>query len=270
MTGPVQRRPLWREPLLAFVVLGAVVFGIDRALPRDEPAARQVRLDRETHSRLLDELHAALGRAPTPTEIAAAEQRWVSTEVLVREGLALGLERDDPIVRQRIVDKMQLALDDFRPSEPRPGQLEDYFAANRARFAEPGAADFVHVWLSEAESADEILARLEAGEDPAALGRPFPDGSRFRRRPRARVAQSFGEGFAAELFSTPSTGRWIVRRSDHGTHVVKTLALRPGREPRLAGIRERVLEDWHRSRRREHVRARVDALVDGWELVIER
>ena len=65
-------------------------------------------------------------------------REFIREEVLYREGVALGLERDDVIVRRRIGQKMGFLIGDLAvPSEPDNETLAKYLEANRDKYREP-------------------------------------------------------------------------------------------------------------------------------------
>ena len=96
-------RRLISEPLLHFVVLGAGLFGLYQLV---EPAQRQtIEVDAETVETIHDRLARRLGEEPSAAALDAELDAWIEAEMLYREALALGLDRDDPIVRRRMVQR---------------------------------------------------------------------------------------------------------------------------------------------------------------------
>src|SRR4051794_22117238 len=100
---------LAREPLAHFAALGLVLFALYRSVRRDGgPAAHPGRI--EIGPAELDRLEAtwrgAWKREPSRDELAELVRDYVDEEVLFREASALHLERDDPAVRRRLVEKL--------------------------------------------------------------------------------------------------------------------------------------------------------------------
>ena len=86
--------PTWlREPLLHFVVLGALLFGVDHCSPaaRDDP--RTIVVDAEVDAKAMQVFKDARGRDPNEEELYALRRVWLDNEVLYREGLAFGSTR---------------------------------------------------------------------------------------------------------------------------------------------------------------------------------
>ncbi|MGH8516136.1 MAG: hypothetical protein ACREUE_01620, partial [Panacagrimonas sp.] len=84
MTGAVRRYvPSWlREPLVHFVVLGGVVFGVDRVLVGDADDAHTIVVGADVDSEARETFVAARGRAPSDEELAALHRVWLDNEVL--------------------------------------------------------------------------------------------------------------------------------------------------------------------------------------------
>src|SRR5262245_17046022 len=98
---PVRR--FYREPLLHFLLLGALIFVAHRGLQRLKTGDNVIVVTPALRADLGRELSAELGRAPQPAELESALETWKAEEILFREGLRLGLDKDDLLVRRRVV-----------------------------------------------------------------------------------------------------------------------------------------------------------------------
>lgn len=279
-------RAILREPLVHFLLVGALLMTVDRvrrggapARPARTPSGAAatasrppatILVDRELRAWLSDGLSRARGGvAPSEAELADALARWIDEEVLYREGLARGLDRDDPQVRKRVAEKMAFILE-RQIVIPPPGEqeLRAWFEARRDSWVQPPRLDFTHVFVAgdgaEAERrAREILAELEGGAAPEPLGDRFSGGQRYRGRKLVDLAASFGAGFADGLDRQPA-GSWQLRRSRHGLHLVRVDRLEPGRPADFAATRLDVEKEWMDARRAGELAARVRALRERW------
>jgi len=271
-----------REPLVHFVVIGLLLFAADRwrhgAPPQRArpvaPAARSaIVVDAELRRWLADGIARARGgTAPAAAELDDAVAHWIDEEVLYREGLERGLDRDDPAVRKRIADKMAFILEkEITVPPPSEAELRAWFDRERERFARPERVDFTHVFVAGSDAgaearARQLLARLEAGEDPELLGDRFSGGQRYRGRKPADLAESFGAGFARDLDRQP-IGRWQLRRSRHGLHLVRVDKVEAGEGADFDAARLDVAKEWSDARRAEELAARVRALRARWQVV---
>ena len=266
--GPLRR--LLSEPLLHFAVLGALVFGISSAFGSEEDGATTIVVDQTVVERITADLSKSLGRAPTPAEREAAIDRWVDEELLYREGLRLGLDRNDPLVRQRVVQKAEYVSTNLElPADPTDEQLQQFMRDNASRYAGPPRRDFTLVTLRRA-SADEddtraraVLEQLKAGADPTALGGRVATGRKFSP---SNTAGTYGPAIA-DAVSGLSEGQWTTVAFDGGWTFVRLDALHPGETPPFEKIRNRLTLDYKGSRLGVELRERLDELRDEYRVV---
>ena len=205
----------------------------------------------------------------------------VREEVLYREALALGLDRNDTIVRRRMAQKMEFLAEEISDArEPTTGELEAWFRENSARFALPGRVTFRHVYFSpdrrggaardEAAAALRQLADLP-GDAPAAdgLGDRFMFQSRQADRSPEEVAREFGGDFAKEIFGlAPGAWRGPIE-SGYGSHLVFIESSMPGRVPAFEEIApEEVRREWLADRRAAAWRRVYDEMRAKYEVVL--
>lgn len=281
-------RALLGEPLLHFLLVGAALMALYRwrhpassapapsppahaaAAPAPVPAAaRTIVVDDDIRGQLRDSFTRAQGRPPTDEELAGAVDRWVDDEVLYREGLARGLDRDDPSVRQRVADKMAFVLRrQVIVPEPSEADLRAWFDAHPSHWGEPERIDFTQVFVDGHDAAAErraagLLAQLSAGADPGGLGDTFSGGRRYRGRKPADLAKTFGVELADGLESQPP-GSWALRRSRFGLHLVRVDRHSAAHAVDFAAVRLDVRKEWRDDRRARAVAAEVAQLRAGW------
>ncbi|WP_394841163.1 peptidyl-prolyl cis-trans isomerase [Pendulispora brunnea] len=255
---------LLREPVVQFLLIGAALFGVERLRRHEEPPRTPECRPEATAGRIVvtDELRQTLseehlrvhGRRPTPAEMDTLIAAWVNEEVLFREGLARGLEKDDPRIRQRIVEKMSFVLDQgLEPPVPSEAELSAWFDAHPNKWATSELVDFTQVFIQGDDAAARtrargLLAQLEAGADPAGMGDTFSGGRRYRRRSLTDLGESFGPDFSAGL-AEQKEGTWSLRQSRFGLHLVRVDRRTPAERPTLVQVREDVLLDYREAKR---------------------
>src|ERR1700730_12483505 len=130
-------RFLWRVPLLHFVLLGALIFGVYAVLhppPKDEKVITVTKAMRQS---FIDNFDEDKSRVPSDAELEKMIESWVASEILYREGKALGVDRGDDMIRDRVAFKLQLLIfDQIRVARPTEDQLRKWFADNHGRFDE--------------------------------------------------------------------------------------------------------------------------------------
>jgi len=204
-----------REPLIHFVVAGFALFAIYGGLrggaEKEEPP--RIEITEDDIRRIEISWLARWQRPPTADEMRSLIEEQVKEEILYREALALGLEKDDTIIRRRLAQKMDFLAEDVAAlREPAPGEVEAWFAKNREKFAPPPLATFRHLFFStdkrgagaEAEARKELAAL--AGKD-AGGGDGFMFQSAYAEQTPEQVARVFGSKFASSLFQE-KVGAW--------------------------------------------------------------
>ena len=141
-----------REPLLHFLLLGAVLFG---AYSYFEPrltgpeTSKQISLTPDDLLQLVLVFQSQWQRPPTQEEFGRLIESKVKEEVLFREAVAMGLDKDDTIVKRRMAQKMQFLAEDVAAAhEPTTAELEAWYAENAHKFALPGRLNFRHLYFS--------------------------------------------------------------------------------------------------------------------------
>jgi len=270
-----------REPLLHFLLLGALVFAAYGVLNPEASRVRDnvIRVSAGTVERLSDAWRKQWQRVPTESELAGLVEGHIREEVLYREALAMGLDRDDVVIRRRLAQKMDFLTEDLAErSKPTDSQLREFFAANTSLFSEPAQITFSHVYFNSdergaaaLEQAKQLAARLRSGEadDPAALGDRFLLERDLGPVSEVAVAASFGREFAAALFALP-TGEWSDPiPSGFGLHLVRISEHRDERIPAFDEVRGDVL-DRYAAREREAIDEAVyQRLRARYEITVE-
>jgi len=205
----------------------------------------------------------------------------VREEVYYREALALGLDKDDLIIRRRLRQKMEFVANDVAAqAEPGEAELAEFLAKHPDRFRVEPRYTFKQVYLNPAKHGEnlardtaQLLAQLnQAGGNAgfAAMGDSFLLDNNFVAVPASEVAKQFGEKFAAKLGEI-SPGPWHGPvESGYGVHLVFVKERKEGRMPELAEVREQVVREWADARRREDNEQFFQNLLKHYTVTIEQ
>jgi hypothetical protein len=240
-----------REPLLHFLLIGALLFGIDQWLlaGRDDPDTIVITAEVDEEAAQLFE--SSRGRRPNADEVRALRQVWLDNEVLYREGLSLGVDRGDSAIRERVIFKALSLVDaDLRLPEIGDAELRAWFEARRDKYDAPARYDFEEAALGGERSEATVralVARLAGGagdgDDEASL-------RVFKGRPRASLVQSYGAEFAAAIDAAP-LATWQALPTRDGWRAMR-LTARSAIEPAsFESLRGPVLQDWRDARAAE-------------------
>jgi len=269
-----------REPLLHFLVIGAALFALYRLVAGEGDRPREIVVSEAQVEALAENFARTWMRPPTAAEIHGLVDDYVREEVYYREAIAIGLDRDDTVIRRRLRQKMEFVSDDIAAArEPTDAELAAYLRSNAGRFVDPPSLSFTQVFFSsdrggEAARAAAERTLAELGTAPAGKNAPPGDSSllpreMFAATPRD-VANVFGEAFAADIEDAP-VERWIgPLESPFGLHLVRLSARVAGRLPPLTEIRTVVLREWQASQQDavneafyQGLRRKYDVRVEG-------
>src|SRR5215813_8847972 len=99
-------RSLWREPLLQFAVLGALVFIGDALLHPPAKDERVITVTKAMRQSFIDNFDEDKERVPSDADLQKMIDSWIASEILYREGKALGVDLGDDMIRDRIAFKL--------------------------------------------------------------------------------------------------------------------------------------------------------------------
>jgi peptidyl-prolyl cis-trans isomerase C len=276
---------LLREPLLHFLALGVALFLVYGYLaPRVGTAdvSHEIRLTPDELAQMIMVFESQWRRDPTPAEFNELVESKIQEEVLYREALSQGLDKDDEIVRRRMAQKMQFLAEDVAAAhEPTTTELRSWFEKNKAMFALPPRISFRHLYFSpdkrgthtrqDAERALEQLAgQPEDSKLAASLGDPFMFQDYYRDRAPDYIGKEFGPQFAVALEKLPPESWQGPVASGFGWHLVYIDTVVPGRIPAFEEIEPDVKTAWlgiqkEQARRKayEAMRAKYTVVLPG-------
>jgi hypothetical protein len=273
---------LIREPLVQFLALGAVLFGIDAWMRRTDAAPRAASGEIVIDAARVEGLRALYEqqwrRPPTESELRSTVEDEIREEILAREAQAIGLARDDTIIRRRLAQKMQFLTEDVaRLGAPSDEDLRRFHAENPALFARPGRVSFEHVFFSRERRGEKTVGDVRAaievlskpGADPSRMGDPFLLECVLKLAPLDDLANRFGKQFAEALATVP-TGSWQGPvESVYGLHAVLIGAREPGRARPFEEARADVLREYQERRRTDTNAAAYAAIRGRWKVTVD-
>jgi hypothetical protein len=262
-----------RQPLVHFLLGGLAIFALFawRGEPAD-PASRAIRLTREDQAQLALGVERMMGRAPDQGELDSLIERWVHDEVLYREALRLGLEQDDPVIRRRLAQKMDiLAASAAETETPSDAQLQKWLEQHPDRFTPDTALSLDQLYFGERAAAAAALGRLRGGANWRELGEPVTLPRSLAATSRTVVSDQFGAQFARAVERIePGAGWHGPIETPLGWHLVRLRARTVGALPSLASVRGRVEDDWRTETERARKEAGYRVLRDAYSVVIDR
>ena len=252
-----------REPLAHFFVLGAGIFLLAALVGEsDESRPDQIVVSAGQIDRLVETWQRTWQRPPTQAELEGLVEDHIREEILYREAIAMGLDRDDTIIRRRLRQKMELLPQDLvEQVEPTNAELLTYLRENADAFQVQARVSFQYIYLNLERrgaavegDARRLLADLKANRgpvEPIVLSDPILLPYDLESLSESEVASMFGQEFASHLAQT-ETGGWtgpVI--SGYGLHLVQVRERLPARMPELSEVRQAVERDWKFMRRQE-------------------
>jgi parvulin-like peptidyl-prolyl isomerase len=221
------------------------------------------------------------GEKPTARELEALLDRYIREEIFLREGLALNLDKNDEVIRRRIVQKYEFLQSDLQiPKSPDKAVLERWFDQHKSHYMRPERASMSHIYFRLGP--DEELARRRASAvlqelrtahagGGARPGDAFPGPSDINDLTPEEAKRLFGDSeLSRQLFHAP-TEQWVgPYRSGYGWHLVYVTSHSPPALAPLDRIHEQVLNDYISEQRRaqndfafQQLRAKYTIRYDG-------
>jgi len=277
---------LIREPLVHFLLIGAglfLLFGL-----KGNPASLSGGQSGPLTARIvitqgdIDQMIALFGktwqRTPTEEEIKGLIDEFVRDEIYYREAIAIGLDKDDSVLRRRLRQKMEFIFEDITSrAEPKDEDLNAFLKKHSEKYLIDPQMSFRHVYVNadkRGKSADadarQILAQLNEGADPDSVGDPLLIESEIRLAPLWDIRKQFGDQFSRGLL-TLKQGRWDGPvLSGFGLHLVFVRKRVGGRLPELTEVREMVKRDWMFEKQKELKDAAYAKIRERYTVVVER
>ncbi|GAA4769605.1 peptidyl-prolyl cis-trans isomerase [Novosphingobium ginsenosidimutans] len=275
MTWRTRAAALLREPLVHFLVAGALIFVVLSGRAPDT-GERRIVVDEAVVTGLVNNYVQAFRRPPSDDELDGLIRDYVRGEVYYREALRLGLDRDDDVVKKRLRNKMlAIAGAEAEATRPSDAELQALLDKDPARYAEPPRYTLEQRYLgsdtpSLRAAAIAQLSSLKPGDAPTLPEQPIPLPGTLDGAPLIDIATQFGDDFALALEKAP-TGRWTGPvASGFGLHLVKVIRRDNPPPPKLADIRQRLENDWRSAAVRKAEEDNLNALLKGYDVVIEK
>ena len=269
-------RRLLRDPLVHFLGVGALLFGIYALVGPSRPGGDSIVITKAAIAEMTRQQATLAGRPVTKDELAALIESRILDEVLYREGLTMGLDRNDLVIERRVRQKYELIAEEEDSVEPSDADLEAYLRAQPERFRQPPDVTFAQIIIPaegpgtmSAERLALLRKRLEAGADPLSIGQVTQLPLRVDDTPLDLVARAFGGPFAESLLAIP-VGSWQGPvASGYGAHFVRLdrRTLKP--TPRLQDVRSEVQREWENARRERTRAERFAQLRKQYRIVVE-
>ncbi len=262
-----------REPLLHFALIGGLIFAVYYGInPVPEYTGKEQLVVTEADiQRMAQTFSATWNRPPNEDELTALVDSFVQEEVYVREAIGLGLDKNDPVVRQRLRQKMvfltEASSDAINPDDK---TLVAYYQANPDKFTKPARISFTQIFLGESPSkpfVEDTLINAKNGIPVNTLGNRSMLPESVVDYGLAAVEGVFGKGLFEQIQEGPADTWYGPVRSTFGQHLVSKTDYEPTSLLPFEQVRAAVEVDW-RTKFLENLRVeRYFVLQDQYSII---
>jgi len=275
----------WREPLVHFLVLGALLFVVNSFWDQWFPSQGNIVVNEGRVRMLAENFRRTWQRPPTSPELDGLIEEHIRDEILTHEAQRLGLDRDDTVIRRRLRQKLEIITEEAAASaQATDAQLQDYLTKHSDDFRGESRVAFSQIFLDPTKRGARIDADVKslleqirkpqqrvASTNWQKLGDQLfvlkPDYALSGER---EVATIFGADFASALLEL-KPGEWSGPvRSGYGVHLVKVNQVEAARPVTLADVRPLVEREWRNAQRKAGTEAQYQQLRAGYQIVVKR
>lgn len=282
-----------KEPLVYFLLLSGLLFFVTTFFQQDSDNPQEIVVDRasllgyiqqKTKIVKQDKLIKMFDTMPEDKR-ASWINAYVKEEALYREAQALRLDENDPIIKGRVIQKLEFITKEYSEAilNVTNENLEQYFEKNKQDYYIEPFVTFTHVFFNgESRTKQEML--LLASEKLRELKEnnvPFSQGAQYGERFLYHVnyvertpdfiASHFGNKMSDEIFALQTIGdTWQGPfESEYGIHLVMVNRLKEGRFPALSEVTEQVYQDVQREQIQRNLEGSYKAIIDTYSVVVE-
>jgi hypothetical protein len=275
---------LFREPLLHFVLIGAVIYMVYGlfAEPAEDTQDNTLTVSAAEIQWMQANWQKRWNRLPTEQELDGLIQHYIKETVLYREALSMGLNKHDPVIRRRLAQKLEfLAKDLVTLTPPTEQELRAYFQEHQSRYQPPVRYSFTQIYLDPDKRGDATLddaramktalaAQANAFDRAGEWGDDLMLQSHYSAVDQVEIHKQFGAEFAEAMVKL-APGQWHgPLLSGYGVHLIYVHSRQEAAPVQFTEVRERVAQDWQSAKSDELNDTFYANLRERYSIVIEK
>ena len=274
-----------KEPILIFFVVGILLF----VWQSSEPESHIINIDRASLIRFIENRTknfsgSVAGNFDELSDAALmdAVYQYIREEMFYRKALALGLDLEDYVIRQRLVQRVEYLSQGQIIPEPEDAELRAYYLENQALYARPVKVTFTHVYFSEARNGEAALVQATSALEELRSGKVRFDqapghGERFLYhlnyvdKSAQEIESHFGADMAASIFALSPEDRWHgPLRSIHGYHLVMLTDRAPAYVEEFSVSKSLARARWMAQQKNFQKEASVRAIIAEYQVELSK
>ena len=187
-----------------------------------------------------------VGRNPNDDEITRIINNLVEEEILYREALLLGLEKEDRIIKRRLAQKISFLKQESISKALSYDDLSNYYNNNKDKYFIDPKYTFTHYFFSSDNDSNKrskeafinIDLNFEIKSDPFFLGKNFVDIT------KRDIESDFGNNFS-DYFDNIELNKWLGPfKSAFGHHIIYVTNYQKGFYPDINKVLKKVEVDF--------------------------
>jgi len=257
--------------LLAFFSIGLFIFILDILFEDLNDDKNIVIFDAELVG-LINNWTEQVGRKPSKEELNGIINQLVDEEILYREALSLGLDKNDIIIKRRLAQKIGF-LKQEQISAPSDSQIEEYYLLNQSNYSLPTQYTFTQIYFSyEKDGKKRAVSALKNWqlnkEQP--YGDPFLLGKNYSSKSLKEIERIFGEIFSTDL-KTLERNVWSgPLESSYGFHLVLIASIAEERTPEYNTLKSVIISDLMAKRKEDSFKAYLEDLRGQYTIQVNK
>ena len=240
-----------KKKVLIFFLAGFILYLIDIGLNSNDE--NEIYISEQEINGLINAWTSRVKRAPNDDEIIRILNDYINEEILYREALKLGLDKDDRIIKRRLGQKISFLKQETQFKNPTTEDLINFYEKNKDLYYVSATYSFTHYYFSNEQNGKErsILASKKINDPYFSIDSdPFFLGKNFVEKTESSIDRDFGKYFSKN-FDNVELNTWIgPLESAYGYHIVKIKNIKDGYYPPIETIYTR-LEANYATRQKE-------------------
>ena len=268
------------EPLVHFLVLGGLIF-FSYAYLNDDVSLNDtsIVLTKAEVKQLKFRWQKKHLREPSEEELQTLIDQTIYAEVMYREALTMGLDKNDLIIKRRLTQKLEFVTSDMGELlEPSDETLLTYMSKHADRFKLATKMHFSQIYINprkhkgtQNQKLEEIESLLKT-QNPNSVNKGDVLAFSFEDKiwTQKQVQAKLGKEFAKSLFTVDQTTWQGPLKSAYGLHFVKVESNIEGELPKLETIRTVLKNEWMTAQREKNNQAFYKVLKSKYTIEIEQ
>ncbi len=258
---------LFKEPLVHFLLFGGVVFLYYQSVAPKENSQIQKKAITFTKYDIKEsqnDFYRKTHRQPTQKELDLLVQNAFLQDVLLSEAYALGLEKEDATIKKRLLEKMELLLNQKQPKEPSETELKNYYRKHLEDYSQKEHLSFLLMQIPSQEHLQELqtsLWLLPPKKLPA---------KSFRNLTPKEIEEQLGKLARQKILSLPK-GVWSepIYTKEGNALVFITAYDKLSKPLPFERVEYRVYNDYLRFKRQKNKKEKLQKILKRYELRYE-